>query len=111
VWIRGIVDFPWYHRAPRLFVVALKSVSLLLSLPVRALKRTIGVSSDIRTQETFRNCIQGSNNTYHVDFEYGGCPNLIACMMNNLPADLTAGMQAGGNIASLVPTILALVGV
>lgn len=83
---------------------------VLLSLPARTVQRIIGVTSDTETQDAFQTCVQASNSTYPVNFEYGGCPNLIACVMSNLPADISAGMQAGGNIASLVPTILALVG-
>jgi hypothetical protein len=83
---------------------------ILFSLPVRAIQRNIGVSSDTETQDTVQKCFQESNSTYPIGFEHGCCPNLIACVMSNLPADISAGMQAGGNIASLVPTILALVG-
>jgi len=99
------MDYFRHFRLPAAF-----SGLLLLPLPVRALQRTIGVSGDTVTKDTFSKCVQESNSTFPVNFEYGGCPNLIACMINNLPADISAGMQAGGNIASLVPTILALVG-
>lgn len=84
---------------------------ILFSPSVLAIQRTIGASSDIRTQNTVQGCLQESNSTDPIGFEYGACPYLIACVMSNLPADITAGMQAGGNIASLVPTVLALVGV
>jgi hypothetical protein len=92
-------------RLPPIF-----SLLILCSIPVRAVQRMIGVASDTATQETVKKCFSESNSTYDVSFGYGRCPNLIACVISNLPADISAGMQAGGNIASLIPTILALVG-
>src|SRR4051812_41611896 len=83
------------------------SLVLWLSLPVRTLQRTVG---DGRAQDTVQACLSQSNSTSPIGFGYGECGSLTRCVMNNLPADLSAGMQAGANIASLVPTILALVG-
>jgi hypothetical protein len=93
---------PQFHRHSVL------SGLILYSLPVHAVQRMTGVSSDTETRETVQKCFQESNSTYSIGFGYGQCPNLIACVMSNLPADISAGMQAGGNIASLVLTIPAL---
>ena len=49
----------------------------------------------------------GSNQT---NFQGAYCAHLLRCVLDNLPSDLSAGMQSGGNVASLIPTILALIG-
>ena len=82
----------------------------LLAIPVRAVQRTIGLSSDGRTQEVVQDCFSQGNSTAPEGFNFGECPRLVKCVLDGLPSDVAAGMQSGANISSLVPTILAIVG-
>lgn len=83
---------------------------LFLSSRVCAIPRTIGLLSDFQVQGAVQACYRQANGTNPLGFEFGQCPALIGCVLSNLPPDVSAGMQSGTNIASLVPTILALVG-
>jgi hypothetical protein len=82
-------------------------ISLLgLATPIHALTRYIGSPSDSQTQAIARTCgaLDQSN------FNVGRCPSLLRCVLDKLPSDLAAGNSSGSNIASLVPTIAALIG-
>lgn len=68
--------------------------------------RTIGLASDPFYPNASRIC----NATAPGAFTRGRCGDLMECILNNIPTGYSAGMQAGGNIASLVPTTLALIG-
>ena len=83
---------------------------IFVSHRVRAIPRTIGLLSDSRVQAAVDGCFEQGNSTNPIGFEIGQCSALVDCVLNNLPADVSAGMNSGTNIASLVPTILALVG-
>lgn len=98
------------RRTPRLTTsifspLVLLTTTLLLG-PVQALQRYIGDPSDDITRNISTTC--GASNP--TNFAAGKCPALLRCVLDALPSDLTAGFQSGGNIASLVPTILALIG-
>ena len=88
----------------------LLSVIVIFSESVHAVQRYIGLPSDNITQDAVQQCFTQANSTYPMSFNYGECPALIRCVLTTLPADWTAGMQSGANIASLVPIILAIVG-
>lgn len=81
--------------------------SFLHILPIDALHRTIGNPNDAIIQKVVRQCLDSNPLS---GFGYGRCPSLLRCTLDNLPSDLTAGMQSGANIASLLPTILAIIG-
>ena len=74
--------------------------------PTQAVGRTIGALSDGKTQAVVAQCGGAKPDA----FVAGNCPNLINCLYEHLEAATTAGFQSGGNIAALVPTILALIG-
>jgi len=77
---------------------------------VQAIQRTIGDPSDTQTQNVLTECLGQSSSTDPIGFGYGACAHLLRCVSDNLAGDISAGMQSGGTIASLIPTILALVG-
>lgn len=54
--------------------------------------------------------MQSSTSSNLMGFEYKSCTHLVRCVQDALPSEISAGMQAGGTIASLIPTILALIG-
>ncbi|MCJ1249325.1 hypothetical protein MMC30_006548 [Trapelia coarctata] len=81
-----------------------------LSGRVYAIPRSIGLLSDSRVQAAVQECYDQANSTNPVGFDFGQCPALVGCVLSTLPPDVSAGMQSGTNIASLVPTILALIG-
>lgn len=81
-------------------------VALLLP-GAKAIARTVG---DASSQKVAAACFAAATPDEPVGFESNSCPRLIRCVSDNLPSDISAGMQSGANIASLVPTILALVG-
>ncbi|KAL9117363.1 MAG: hypothetical protein Q9187_006101 [Circinaria calcarea] len=91
---------------PSLYPYSPFGVLTLFSVPVGAVSRTIGLASDARTQAVVQECSSKPNST----FNFGECARLINCVLDGLPSDVAAGMQSGANIASLVPTILAIVG-
>lgn len=74
--------------------------------PVSALTRYVGEPSDPIMDPISQQC-GGHNQT---NFNGGLCPVLLRCVLDKLPSDISAGMQSGSNIASLVPTITALIG-
>ncbi|KAE9407535.1 hypothetical protein BT96DRAFT_1014091 [Gymnopus androsaceus JB14] len=79
----------------------------------QAIHREIGAQDPIIKTAVDTCFASPSNSTTYggeVGYQAGLCPNLINCIMDNIsPAD-SAGMSAGSTIASLLPTILALVG-
>ncbi|KAH9845060.1 hypothetical protein Tdes44962_MAKER06919 [Teratosphaeria destructans] len=79
---------------------------LLLPSSVRAWVRTVGSPTDPRMAAISRTC----NGTDPTSYLSGHCPGLLRCVMSTATADVTAGMSAGSNIASLIPTTLALIG-
>lgn len=79
----------------------------LYTLPVRALHRSIGNPNDPKIQDVADHCLASDPQS---GFGVGKCPHLLRCVLDNLPSDLAAGMQSGGNIVSLLPTILAIIG-
>lgn len=74
--------------------------------PVEAFTRYIGDPNDPKMGAISAQC----NGTMQTNFAGARCGALLRCVLDNTPADLMAGMQSGGSIASLVPTILALIG-
>ena len=73
---------------------------------VAAMTRYAGDPNDPRLAAISSQC-GGWNQT---KYSAGICPSFLRCVLDNMPSDISAGMQAGGNIASLVPTIAALIG-
>ncbi len=84
----------------------LRTTYAILTAPTLALGRTVGALGDQNTQSAAAQC----NASNPDSFDWGHCASFIQCMLRTLPADVIAGYQSGGNIAALVPTILALVG-
>jgi len=78
----------------------------LLSRQAKAFTRYIGQPTDPNMRAVSDYC-HGWNQT---NFKAGLCPALLRCVLDNVASDISAGMQSGGNIASLVPTITALLG-
>ncbi|KAI5193563.1 hypothetical protein AUEXF2481DRAFT_75934 [Aureobasidium subglaciale EXF-2481] len=71
----------------------------------QAMTRYVGDPTDYSTQNISQTC-GGFNQE---NFDFGKCPLLMRCVLDELPSDAAAGFQSGGAIAGLVPTILALV--
>jgi hypothetical protein len=85
------------------------SLALLTTIflqPVQAFQRYVGDPTNPIVRNISYTC--GANN--QTNFENGLCPALLRCVLDELPSDIAAGFQSGGNIASLVPTILTLIG-
>ena len=76
-----------------------------LATTSHAMTRYIGDPTDHRTQNVSQQC----GGFDQANFTAGRCPDLMRCVLDNLPSDITAGFQSGGTIAGLVPTILALI--
>ena len=74
--------------------------------PTLALKRTIGPPGDARFIRASNAC----DGTNLENFEFGVCSLLIACIYDNLDEVFKASVSSGTNIASLLPTILVLIG-
>lgn len=84
--------------------------SVILSLcpisPTRALLRTIGPVGDPRFQRAVAAC-DGANPK---KLEFGVCSELVDCIYDNVDEAFKASLSSGTNIASLLPTILVLIG-
>lgn len=78
----------------------------VLAVPVYAITRSAGEPNDPNMVPASRAC--GGMNQIMYTAAY--CPALIRCVMDRLPSDITSGMSSGSNIASLIPTIAALIG-
>ena len=81
-------------------------VSLVLVSPALALRRTIGPPNDARFISASKAC----NGSDRRQFEFGVCSILIACIYDKLDEAFKASLSTGTNIASLLPTILVLIG-
>lgn len=68
--------------------------------------RTIGPVGDHRFEIASEAC-DGTNRN---NFEFGVCSQLIACIYDHLDEAFKASLSTGTNIASLLPTILVLIG-
>ncbi|KAL8902934.1 MAG: hypothetical protein Q9171_007561, partial [Xanthocarpia ochracea] len=68
--------------------------------------RTIGPVGDDRFEIASEAC-DGTNRN---NFEFGVCSQLIACIYDHLDEAFKASLSTGTNIASLLPTILVLIG-
>lgn len=73
-----------------------------------ALERTIGDPNDSSLQSVVSNCLTTTPNS---GFTYDKCTFLVRCVLDNVVSEIAAGFQSGSNIASLVPTTLALIGI
>ena len=73
---------------------------------VLALKRTIGPPKDYRFIAALRIC----NGSDPANFKFAVCSVLIACVYENIDEAFKASLSSGTNIASLLPTILVLIG-
>lgn len=85
---------------------SLACLSAIFLQPVQAFQRYISDPTDAVVRDISDAC--GANN--QSNFASGNCPSLLRCVLDEIPSDIAAGFQSGGNIASLVPTILALIG-
>lgn len=74
--------------------------------PVLTLRRTIGPPGDHIFDRASAAC-DGANTK---NFDFGVCSVLIACIYENLDEAFKASLSSGTNIASLLPTILVLIG-
>jgi len=86
--------------------VTLTCVAAFFLQPVQAYRRYIGDPSDHITRNQASNCSADDQS----QFDAGKCAALLRCVLAGLPEDIKAGFQSGGNIVSLIPTILALIG-
>jgi hypothetical protein len=73
---------------------------------VEAVHRTIGPANDPRFIAVSKIC----NASDPENWKFGQCSLMINCVYNNLAQALLASLGAGANIAALIPTILALIG-
>lgn len=78
----------------------------LLIPPVLTLNRTIGPPDDKRLIYASNSC----NGSDPLNFRFGVCSILIACIYEHLDPAFQASLNSGTNIASLLPTILVLIG-
>lgn len=74
--------------------------------PTLALRRIIGPPNDPR----FISASQACNGSDPKEFEFGVRSLLIACVYAKLDEAFKASLSSGTNIASLLPTILVLIG-
>ena len=81
-------------------------LTALFLQPVQAFHRYIGDPTNNLVRNISNAC--GADN--QSNFDAGNCPVLLGCVIDGMPSDVAAGFQSGGNIASLVPTILTLIG-
>ena len=79
---------------------------LFLVSRVEAFQRTVGPA----TNPTFENVSRICNGSDPASFDFGTCSNLISCVYNNLSQAYVVSLGSGTNIASLLPTILVLIG-
>ena len=95
-------------RRPLLRLISVRSalVSLLLVPPTFSLRRTVGPPNDARFISASKAC----NGSDPKEFEFGVCSLLIACIYEKLDEAFKASLSSGTNIASLLPTILVLIG-
>ena len=83
--------------------------SVLASLfipPTLGLRRTVGPPNNAH----FTSAIKACNGSDPKEFEFGVCSLLISCIYEKLDEALKASLSSGTNIASLLPTILVLIG-
>ena len=78
----------------------------LLIPPVLTLNRTIGPPDDKRFIYASNIC----NGSDPLNFKFGVCSILVACIYEHLDEAFKASLSSGTNIASLLPTILVLIG-
>ncbi len=74
--------------------------------PALALTRSLGPPDDYRFKGASNAC-DGRNPK---NFEFGLCSIAIACTFGHLDEAFKASLASGTNIASLLPTILVLIG-
>ena len=94
------------HVLSQPFSVVSIVVSICFISPTLALKRTIGSPGDARFIRASNAC----DGTNPQSFEFGICSLLIACIYDKLDEAFKASLSSGTNIASLLPTILVLIG-
>ena len=90
----------------KLFSLPSVVVSSLLIPPTLGLRRTIGPPNDARFITASKAC----NGSDRKEFEFAVCSLLIACVYEKLDEAFKASLSSGTNIASLLPTILVLIG-
>ncbi|MCJ1429741.1 hypothetical protein MMC29_007656, partial [Sticta canariensis] len=86
-------------------LLPISSLSFLIPSAL-AFNRTAGPPQDHRFAAASRAC-NGSN---PANFQFQRCSVLIACVYNKLDEAFKASLGSGTNIASLLPTILVLIG-
>lgn len=88
------------------FHVLISTLSVLIPSTL-AFNRTIGPPNDGRFIAASRAC----NGSDPANFKFAVCSLLIACVYDKLDEAFKASLSSGTNIASLLPTILVLIGV
>lgn len=86
-------------------ILSLLASSYLIT-PALALRRTAGPSDNYRFVRASNSCGVGDPKS----FEFGACSILITCVYETLSEAYKANLSTGTNIASLLPTILVLIG-
>lgn len=79
---------------------------LLLVSSAFAFNRTIGPTDDRRFTNASKVCQGGDP----ANWKFGACSLLIDCVYDQLSEAFKASLDSGTNIASLLPTILVLIG-
>ena len=82
------------------------AVFWILFTPTFALRRTVGPPHD----DHFAAASKACNGSERENFEFGKCSLLIACVYSHLDEAIKISLSSGTNIASLLPTILVLIG-
>ena len=94
------------HILSQPFSVVSIAVLIFFISPTLALKRTIGPPGNAH----FINASNACDGTNPKNFEFGICSLLISCIYDNLDEAFKASLSSGTNIASLLPTVLVLIG-
>lgn len=81
-------------------------VSLCSIYPTQALLRTIRPIGDPH----FKRAVAACDGANPQKFQFGVCSRLVDCIYDNVSEAFKASMSSGTNIASLLPTILVLIG-
>ena len=89
-----------------LFSVRSVLASSLFIPPTLGLRRTVGPPNNAH----FTSAIKACNGSDPKEFEFDVCSLLISCIYEKLDEALKASLSSGTNIASLLPTILVLIG-
>lgn len=104
------LNCPFDHAMAHSITYCFGFISILLPLLVplaTAIKRTAGPPGNRHFIAASQTC----NASNSPNFQFGLCSAFITCMYNELSEGFKANISVGTNIASLLPTILLLIGI